>query len=1373
MNSNVTLHSSSASLHHEEEEISDDMNLDDDADLGGNSQTFDEEIDFNNTSSNTNNNVQQQQIIRVKKEENYYEASQVLDEEASDEEINFDEVQEVQQPFNNQQAPPTIPAITSDEEEEVNFDEAIVVNSDDESVCFDDDLEAPQHASLIRVKVEPGLTSNNSSISVNMDEMDNKMQDDDEDIDLDEQQQEVINETTNVNTSSNNNTLLQQPQVIASTESTTQAKDIIQEESDDLNMEDFDFSMGTSELSSSNLSNIKLAGSHNSIESIQPVSLVTQPTMESLQPSLTIDPSLTLPPSPTQSSPEKVLLTSEEERSIPATLEQPSSTIPTSSVSSSVTSKNASIITQEINNTLGDSALSQYKVKQERGLSNTLEEAITIDSDSEDEVMVEKVRVVPSSLPSQLVIEESENEEEIPEDDDEQLDDEDEDDDEEEDEYSSTSSEEENDEELEEQDAVSTSSGRFKPSLSVKRIATAFRMITKDICTGSFCCGGPLLTRAGLPGLKLIIPNQDPEQEPTLKHVTFPLANPEQAREIIKLAKRAAKHSNEYYLNADQFVITNPKWNEMVSELVNSCTRGNLGVSPEKEVSFQLHQLVLFKEGENIPKKNKLPSNVFAQFIVQLPCSYAGGKVKFSHRDEQLEYDLVEQSFYLPSYITYFTECQVNEDKIEEGYKLYLVYNLIYNGKPSFKPSLETVFKVADNLKKIEALWSPQESPFAVYLLDSVKEADCRVDLLKGQDLVLYNFFTLFNDQYSLFDIYLGVFERTTLRTTKTSSTRKVVNDDEIYDSDDESSYLVKRLTNPKTGVVVSQMFKIELSDTIPYDIASISSNRNCLVVIPKKYHYLSLKYMDAKTCYEGFITLYKEFMIDPTKRNLCIELASSQTQSQFFKGKLLELIPILLNLSDIDLFKKFLIPIPILDLPTWNTILNHFGLDNLKTEFLSGLVGYVCYKTQDLEKRANQTFNYLIGLADDQLSLDFMSRFLEKLDNITNNINTGILSINFLVSLIETCSKLKIESEVIGRISLKIIQTNAIETCTEQIIQVLQALHSQNQIGLCNQIFELIIRRAQPQIFTVIMPVVISSISLLGVDNIKSKIVEFCNKMINTSTIMHALQIIEVSVQKNDDKLLYLSKYFRKGVINCLQISQITLNLCQKVLGVLYRANFKDDISTITSIIIGKSGMIENSIHELLIPLIKWTDKELGKHAFLNPGFNSILQYCINMLRMSIGNTQSSEQDWSLNVSLACNCDVCNSLAFFLRDKVKTKFEYRKAEAQRNHVMLSAKAAAEKYLKFDTVKDRSPYCLVIQKVSTPNDAEKKKAQALKETFEYLTRLSTTVMNLNNPSMATSSSSSSISSTTSNTKRTYPSSSDSDESLRRINKKSK
>ena len=91
---------------------------------------------------------------------------------------------------------------------------------------------------------------------------------------------------------------------------------------------------------------------------------------------------------------------------------------------------------------------------------------------------------------------------------------------------------------------------------------------------------------------------------------------------------------------------------------------------------------------------------MFGTLVIQLPSNYAGGELSVYHQSKTKKFDfgasLGYNNFF---YAAFYADCQHEIQPVTKGYRLCLIYNLVYSG-------LDTCPAPADNQQVISAVSS-------------------------------------------------------------------------------------------------------------------------------------------------------------------------------------------------------------------------------------------------------------------------------------------------------------------------------------------------------------------------------------------------------------------------------------------------------------------------------------------------------------------------------------------------------------------------------------------------------------------------------------------------------------------------------------------
>lgn len=253
---------------------------------------------------------------------------------------------------------------------------------------------------------------------------------------------------------------------------------------------------------------------------------------------------------------------------------------------------------------------------------------------------------------------------------------------------------------------------------------------------GEFCTSGdrPLV----LPGLEV----------EGIGVIGLPLTKAN-ARKMIKLCRQAPYGKGTetvvdtnvrrvWELDPDRFQLTNPKWDEFVTSIVDDI-KGSLGLSGQKLVAH-LYKLLVYEEGSFfLPHRDgeKLDRMV-ATLVIGLPAVHEGGELVVSHdgRSHNVVFEGAAAGHEL-SFAAFYADCQHEVRPVRSGYRLCLTYNLTLaksRGKrgitaPSYAATAATMGELLQKWSK-----HPDQLRLAVTLDHRYTQEGLTIDKLKGVD---------------------------------------------------------------------------------------------------------------------------------------------------------------------------------------------------------------------------------------------------------------------------------------------------------------------------------------------------------------------------------------------------------------------------------------------------------------------------------------------------------------------------------------------------------------------------------------------------------------------------------------------------------------
>jgi len=169
-------------------------------------------------------------------------------------------------------------------------------------------------------------------------------------------------------------------------------------------------------------------------------------------------------------------------------------------------------------------------------------------------------------------------------------------------------------------------------------------------------------------------------------------------------------------LDPNQFQLKNPKWEELIEEIVANVQR-ELGLEDCKLTAHLYKLLVYEKGGFFLPHRDgeKLDRMV-ATLVIVLPSVCEGGELILSHDGWQYEIQFTgAASGYELSYAAFYADCQHEVRPLRSGYRLCLTYNVTL-AKSRCKKGIKA--PSMDTLKGIDRAR-------AEVLFEAAEQADC------------------------------------------------------------------------------------------------------------------------------------------------------------------------------------------------------------------------------------------------------------------------------------------------------------------------------------------------------------------------------------------------------------------------------------------------------------------------------------------------------------------------------------------------------------------------------------------------------------------------------------------------------------------------
>ncbi len=171
--------------------------------------------------------------------------------------------------------------------------------------------------------------------------------------------------------------------------------------------------------------------------------------------------------------------------------------------------------------------------------------------------------------------------------------------------------------------------------------------------------------------------------------IGFPL-NAVQAKEIIKVSTKApfGKGSqtitdttvrSAWEIDAGQLSFHHDAWAGFIKEIIAD-TKIGLGIE-EGEVTASLYKLLLYETGDFfLPHKDsEKEPGMFGTLVIGLPAGHTGGAlhIRFDGREEIVDFSPATGNYKMP-FVAFFADCDHEIKPVTSGYRICLVYNLLY-----------------------------------------------------------------------------------------------------------------------------------------------------------------------------------------------------------------------------------------------------------------------------------------------------------------------------------------------------------------------------------------------------------------------------------------------------------------------------------------------------------------------------------------------------------------------------------------------------------------------------------------------------------------------------------------------------------------------
>ncbi len=139
------------------------------------------------------------------------------------------------------------------------------------------------------------------------------------------------------------------------------------------------------------------------------------------------------------------------------------------------------------------------------------------------------------------------------------------------------------------------------------------------------------------------------------------------------------------------------------------------------------------------------------------------------------------------------------------------------------------------------------------------------------------------------------------------------------------------------------------------------------------------------------------------------------------------------------------------------------------------------------------------------------------------------------------------------------------------------------------------------------------------------------------------------------------------------------------------------------------------------LVKMLRIADKAVAPAMQASMALDSFQRHCVNLLEAKIELPARAEDDWSIVLPEGCRCKLCGTLASFLADSSKARFEWPLAKDGRRHIH-GRLDADELPVQHETRRSGRPFTLVLRKTKELFDRDARERLSWKSDLDWLTK---------------------------------------------------
>jgi hypothetical protein len=810
---------------------------------------------------------------------------------------------------------------------------------------------------------------------------------------------------------------------------------------------------------------------------------------------------------------------------------------------------------------------------------------------------------------------------------------------------------------------------------------------------GDFAVGGPISTSFGLPAIEL---NNGTT-------IGLPLNEP-QAKEIISIASKSPFGRGEatfyddnirksWQLDPSQFTIKNPDWNSMLQVLLQEKVISGLGV-PQK-IICSLYKLLLYEQGGHfkIHRDTEKENGMFGTMIIQLPCSYTGGEIIVEHNRRTQIFDFTSKAICQPYFSAFYADCQHEIKEVTSGYRICLVYNLVYAGPNAIEVKDQGI--IMSKLKQLCNDWEKDNSVSKmIYMLEhQYSTSGLSFKTLKGKDLLVAQALKRLKEDGHI-DLYLTILKKT-VEGHSIDPYDEFDSDDATYEllnwcSVDDSHFNIRNM-----DVDEKEIFSTKNSDSMEYTGQTSFDTGNEGSEVTKWYRQAALVYWPI----QKELDIWSNTDIPSALYKLELMVKASDPRCDLFTLKIIRMISSLnywernveqnvtrrltiaiIQLNNVILAKEFISTFLVgaqgtVDVQYMNVLSNlvtTFSWDGLKES-----IQYLFSKLKVSITLALQLVNVLHVIYQKKNQTSLLKEVLNSALVNTAKDGTSKAILQEIISIWEMANKYDMLEQMDN--FLKLLGSNH---PLKQIIEILQSQMTSTSPLTIEQTkilasasannIRMYSRETGADIVTLI-----SIISYLQLTETLTKLFEDIENNIGTLKVYKILH--ELLNRKFIDQSQRLATALYNHIDSTSKLPHIK-KMVQFVLDLL-QLNMPQLLQMLVTKLVGMDKkIILTKVKDLIIQL-----SQRGVNIEQDNSLKQLRDYCVDTIRQAKTKSFRKIVGYNLNVQIKCSCSTCQDAQKILNDPVAKTYQLKSRKQDRKHVETSIRGVTME-VTYDTI---------------------------------------------------------------------------------------